>query len=57
MDNWHKLQLSLAAGEHGYLIIEDGQAHADARNPLTTFRGDDEVSLLMIDDCSVPQVR
>lgn len=39
------------AGEFGYLVVEDGVPRLDADNPLTTFRGDNEVSLLEVPPC------
>jgi glycosidase len=66
---WQVARLDLPPGEHGYLVdLGDGLV-LDEENPLSTFRtaagdtapgdtasGDtaDEVSLLLIDDCSVP---
>jgi glycosidase len=54
---WFKTVLSLSAGEHGYLLYVDGKPRLDERNALTTFRGEEEVSLLLVPDCTVPQVR
>jgi glycosidase len=44
-------------GEYGYLISENGEKRIDAYNPLTTFRGDDEVSLLLVPVCDAPEIR
>lgn len=55
-DSWWVAELSVGAGEHGYLIVENGVARADEFNPLTTFRGAQEVSLIEVPDCSVPEV-
>src|SRR5262245_21104127 len=49
--------LDLPAGEYGYLIVEDGKTSLDRSQPLTTFRGEDEVSLLIASDCSLPEIR
>lgn len=49
---WWALGLSLPAGEYGYLLQEDGASLLDPQNPMTTFRGSDEVSLLRVEDCS-----
>ena len=47
----------VAPGEHGYLVLEDGQHRLDEHNPLTTFwaeKDDLEVSLLIVPDCAAP---
>ena len=44
-------RLPVPAGEHGYLVVEDGVPRIDEDNALTTFRGDTEVSLLDIPAC------
>lgn len=47
----------VAPGEHGYLILEDGEHRLDEHNPLTTFwaeQDDLEVSLLLVPDCEQP---
>jgi glycosidase len=54
---WQRLDLTLPPGEYGYLVQLDGVASLDGRNALTTFRGEDEVSLLQVDDCSTPGLR
>jgi glycosidase len=44
-------------GEYGYLVLEDGVHRLDEHNPLSTFwteKGDLEVSLLVMPDCSTP---
>lgn len=48
---WWFLATSLPPGEYGYLLQEDGISLLDPQNPMTTFRGNDEVSLLQIKDC------
>lgn len=55
-DSWWYADLSVGAGEHGYLIGADGVFFPDEFNPLTTFRGAQEVSLIRVPDCSVPEV-
>lgn len=55
-DGWHVAYFQLPPGEHGYLVVEDGEARIDAYNPLSAFRGEQEVSLLLVDDCSMPAV-
>ncbi|HQP38190.1 MAG TPA: hypothetical protein PLI95_23560, partial [Polyangiaceae bacterium] len=54
---WHKLVLGLPAGQHGYSLMIDGVEGTDPRNALTTFRDDTEVSLLIVEPCSVPSLR
>jgi glycosidase len=56
-DGWYLLERSLSPGEHGYLIVEGGAPRPDRWNPLTTFRGDEEVSLAIAPDCSAPEIR
>ena len=56
-DGWDVAWIALPPGEYGYLVVQDGVEQLDALNPLTTFRGDQEVSLLQVEDCSVPAVR
>ena len=61
-DGWYLLELPLPAGEHGYRVVEGGESRIDPFNPLTTFRvneegEDEEVSLAMSPDCSVPELR
>ena len=56
-DGWALAYFILPPGEYGYMIVEDGESNLDPLNPLTTFRGEQEVSLLVVQDCSVPSVR
>jgi glycosidase len=56
-DGWHLLPLDLAPGEYGYRIVEAGKPRLDPYNALTTFRGDEEVSLAIAADCSAPALR
>jgi glycosidase len=58
-DGWQVLELDLPPGEHGYLVVEESRGRIDRHQPLTTFREDDEqeVSLLLVDDCAAPGVR
>ncbi len=48
---WWAMGVNLPPGEYGYLLQEDGASLLDPQNPLTTFRGSDEVSLLSVEDC------
>jgi glycosidase/MoxR-like ATPase len=44
-------RIPAGAGELGYLVVEASVPHLDKDNPLTTFRGDTEVSLLEVPAC------
>lgn len=55
-ESWWYAPLHVDAGEHGYLIVEDGVPRADGFNPLSTFRGAQEVSLISVPDCSIPEI-
>ncbi|MBI5537669.1 MAG: hypothetical protein HY898_33405 [Deltaproteobacteria bacterium] len=54
---WFKTILQLPPGDNGYLVQVDGVPQLDERNPLSTFRDEQEVSLLLVGDCSLPEVR
>jgi glycosidase len=56
-DGWHLLELDAPPGEHGYLVVDGGIRRLDKFNPLTTYRGAEEVSLLLAPDCSAPALR
>jgi glycosidase len=56
-DGWYVFPVELPHGEYGYRIVERGKPRLDAYNPLTTFRGDEEVSLAVAPDCSRPELR
>jgi len=56
-DGWHTTRVQVPEGEYGYLIAENGEKRIDAYNPLTTFRGDEEVSLLLVPACDLPEIR
>ncbi len=58
-DGWFLKPMDLSAGEYGYRIVRGGKPELDSLNPLTTFRATDEeeVSLVIVDDCSAPQLR
>lgn len=49
--------MSLPPGEYGYVLSGEGQERLDPSNPLTTYRGEDEVSLLLVSDCSRPRIK
>jgi glycosidase len=54
---WRLARLELPPGEHGYLLQRGDETALDPFNPLTTWRGDEEVSLAIVDDCSAPAIR
>jgi glycosidase len=51
------LTLDLAPGEYGYQVVEGGSPRLDGSNHQGTFRGDVEVSLLVVEGCSAPALR
>lgn len=55
-DGWYVAYFQVPTGEHGYVVVEDGEERLDEYNPLTAFRGDQEVSLLLVGDCAYPAV-
>ena len=54
---WQVARFSPPPGEHGYLVVEEGVSALDDHNPLSTYRGDKEVSLLLAPDCALPELR
>jgi glycosidase len=56
-DGWHTARLDVPEGEYGYLIAESGEKSIDTFEPLTTFRGGEEVSLLRVPACDAPEIR
>jgi glycosidase len=56
-DGWHTTRVQMPEGEYGYLISENGEKRIDVFNPLTTFRGDEEVSLMQVRACDFPEIR
>lgn len=55
-DGWYVVTLPLPPGEHGYLVTDDDGTHPDAYNPQRTYRGEAEVSLAIVPDCTAPEV-
>ncbi len=55
-EGWFVVTLPLSPGEHGYLVTDDDGTHPDPYNPQRTYRGEQEVSLAIVQDCSVPEV-
>jgi len=56
-DGWFLLPLDLSPGEYGYRIVRDGKRRLDPLNPLTTWHGEEEVSLAIAEDCGAPSIR
>lgn len=56
-DGWHTARIDVPEGEYGYLIVEGAEKRIDLFEPLTTFRGDEEVSLLRVPRCDAPELR
>lgn len=54
---WWMARPDVPAGEHGYVIEGGGVRRLDPWNPLTTYRGAEEVSLLIAPDCGIPELR
>jgi glycosidase len=51
---WQAALLTLPPGQYGYQVVVEGVVGLDPFQPLTTFRDDTEVSLLVAADCSTP---
>lgn len=56
-DGWYVRALDLSPGEYGYRIVRGGASGPDPLALLTTFSGEEEVSLAIVEDCSVPMLR
>ncbi|MET0593633.1 MAG: alpha-amylase family glycosyl hydrolase, partial [Polyangiaceae bacterium] len=56
-DGWHTKRIDVPEGEYGYLISEGGEKRLDIYEPLTTYRDEEEVSLLRVPACDVPEIR
>jgi glycosidase len=56
-DGLQSLTLELPPGEYGYQVVEGGAPRLDAFNPQSTFRGNVEVSLLVVAGCETPALR
>jgi glycosidase len=56
-DGWLAARLQLPPGEYGYQISINGAPRLDKYQPLSTYRGEQEVSLLVAADCSVPALQ
>ncbi|MDC0749409.1 alpha-amylase family glycosyl hydrolase [Polyangium mundeleinium] len=56
-DGWFLLPLNLSPGEYGYRMVQGGKRSLDRLNPLTTWKGEEEVSLAMAESCGAPEIR
>jgi glycosidase len=56
-DGWHTKRIDVPEGEYEYLISEGGEKRLDIYEPLTSFRGDEEVSVLRVPACDAPEIR
>jgi glycosidase len=54
---WMLALLQLPPGEYGYQVVVDGVAGLDPYQPLSTYRGEQEVSLLVAADCNTPAIQ
>ena len=57
-DTWNVATFSVAPGEYGYQIVEDGEGRTDDTHGLTRFRRSDglEVSYLRVQRCEAPRI-
>lgn len=53
---WNLARFELPPGAYGYWVVQAGRRTIDPYNPLTTYDGDDELSLLQIPDCTAPRL-
>lgn len=53
---WKLARFELPPGDYGYWVLRAGRRTIDPYNPLTTYDGDDELSLLQVPDCSAPKL-
>jgi len=53
---WQLALLEEPPGEYGYQVVVNGAPRLDRYQPLTTFHGEQEVSLLVAADCSAPAI-
>jgi glycosidase len=55
--DWQVRLMDLPPGEYGYRMVEEGTARLDPENPLSTYQGAIEVSLLVVPDCISPAIK
>jgi glycosidase len=56
-EDWQVRVMALPPGEYGYRVIEEGTARLDPENPLSTYQGAIEVSLLVVPSCFSPELK
>jgi glycosidase len=56
-DGWQVLPLLLPPGEYGYRLVQGGESALDPHAPLSTYQGEQEVSLLVVPSCDVPAIQ
>jgi len=56
-DGWRVADLSPPPGEHAYAIVEDGVWLIDRNAPMTAEHEGREVSLAVVPDCELPELR
>lgn len=56
-DGWRFARVDAPPGEHAYAIVEDGVWLVDKQTPMTSEHEAREVSLAIVPDCDVPQVK
>ena len=56
-EGWKVRLLDIPPGEYAYRLIEHGSAHLDPYSPQSTYEDGEEASLLVVPDCSAPEVR
>lgn len=54
--SWNLARFELPPGDYGYWVVRAGRRTIDPYNPLTTYDGDDELSLLEVPDCASPRL-
>lgn len=56
-DGWRVARIDAPPGEHAYAIVEDGVWLIDKQTPMTSEHEKREVSLAIVPDCGIPQVK
>jgi glycosidase len=56
-DGWYTTRIAVPEGEYGYMVVENGQKRLDVFTALTTFNADEEVSLLRVPACEMPEIK
>lgn len=56
-DGWRFARIDAPPGEHAYAVVEDGVWLVDKQTPMTAEHEKREVSLQIVPDCNVPQLK